>query len=228
MMKSMTAAVSSARVDVQEIAPGLWRWTALHPEWTPEVEAEDGWAQEVACVYYEAADAVVLIDPLVPPEDLERFWEAIDRDVARADRPVHVLLTLHWHARSASEVVERYAGTRVWAHEPARALVGERTPCTDVFRRGDTLPGGVVALDAHRAWEALFWIPAHRTLVVGDVLCGTGDGLRVRDEWLGTVDPAIVRAGLREQLDLPIERVLPGHGPPVLSGGRVAVDAALT
>jgi glyoxylase-like metal-dependent hydrolase (beta-lactamase superfamily II) len=214
-------------VDVQEIAPGLWRWTALHPEWTPEIETEDGWAQEVNCVYFETPDAVVVIDPLVPPEDPERFWQALDGDVSRAARPVHVLLTIHWHARSSRAIAERYPGTRVWAHEPARELVEERTVCTDFFRAGDTVPGGVVALDAHRAWEALFWIPDHRTLVAGDVLCGTGDGVRVRDEWLGSVDPAQIRTALRGELELPIERVLPAHGAPVLSGGRAALDVAL-
>jgi hypothetical protein len=214
-------------VDVQEIAPGLWRWTALHPEWTPEIEAEDGWAQEVSCVYCEAPDAVVLIDPLVPPEDPGRFWQALDGDVARAARPVHVLLTIHWHARSSREVAERYRGTRVWAHEPARELVEERTVCTDFFRAGDTLPGGLLALDAHRAFETLFWLPEQRTLVAGDVLTGTAGGVRLRDEWLGSVDPRRIRAALREELNLPIERVLPGHGAPVLSGGRAAVDAAL-
>src|SRR5205085_1253679 len=44
-----TGTLGSATVRVQEVAPGLWRWTALHPEWKPE----EGWDQEVGCVYYE-------------------------------------------------------------------------------------------------------------------------------------------------------------------------------
>ena len=52
---------------VRELAPGLWRWTALHPEWTPE-EAEDGegWEREVGCIYLETPGHIVLIDPLIP------------------------------------------------------------------------------------------------------------------------------------------------------------------
>jgi len=42
-------------VQVSEIAPGLWRWTAYHEELR----------QDVGCVYVEAPDAVCLVDPLV-------------------------------------------------------------------------------------------------------------------------------------------------------------------
>ncbi|MBD0329865.1 MAG: hypothetical protein ICV64_07160 [Thermoleophilia bacterium] len=212
---------------VEELAPGLWCWTALHPEWTPEIGRADGWDQEVSCVYYESPEAVILIDPLVPPEDEQRFWHALDRDLARAARPLHVLITILWHARSTPEIVARYPRTRVWVHEPAAEAIAHRTPYTDRFRAGDALPGPVLSFDAHRAWEVLFWLPEHRTLVAGDLLTGTGDGLRVRDEWLGHVHPRELRETLRAELDLPIERVLVAHGPPVLAGGRADVDAAL-
>ena len=75
-----------------EIAPGLWRWTGFHEEWK----------EDVGCVYFETEDGVVLIDPLVPPEDADRFWKALDRDVRRRDAPVHVLVTVFWHTRSAA------------------------------------------------------------------------------------------------------------------------------
>jgi len=64
-------------MDVLEIAPGLWRWTGYHEEWR----------QEVGSVHCETEDGVVLIDPLVPPEDTERFWRALDRDVERLQAP---------------------------------------------------------------------------------------------------------------------------------------------
>jgi hypothetical protein len=34
-------------VQVDELAPGLWRWTAEHPAWTPGEE----WEPDVACFY---------------------------------------------------------------------------------------------------------------------------------------------------------------------------------
>ena len=210
---------------VDEIAPGLWRWTGDHPEWTPE----EDWPREVGSVYYEEDGQVVLIDPLVPPDEAERFWAALDRDVERAGGPVHVLLTIFWHARSAREIADRYAGSRIWVHEPARELVAERGGSTDVFRAGETLPGGVVAVDAHRAFEVLFWIPAHRTLVAGDVLLGTTDGgLRLAEEWIAGRDPNEVRAALQADLgDLPVERVLVAHWEPVLTDARAALERAL-
>ena len=79
---------------VREVATGLWWWTALHPAWTPADGGPDGWEQEVGCVYYEAPGAVVLIDPLVPMEDRDRFYRALDRDVERAGLPVRVLVTV--------------------------------------------------------------------------------------------------------------------------------------
>ncbi len=69
-------------MDVEQIAEGLWRWTARHPEWRPDAD----WPPDVGCVYYEGPDAVVLVDPLVPQDDADRFWAALDRDVERAAR----------------------------------------------------------------------------------------------------------------------------------------------
>ena len=214
-------------MNVLEIAPGLWRWTALHPEWTPDEGGPDGWEQEVACVYYEAPDAVVLIDPLVPPEDADRFWRVLDADVEQAARPVAVLLTIFWHERSAKEVVDRY-GASLWAHEqPTRKLTAR---VTNPFQFGDRLPGGVEALDAHRAGEALFWLPTHRTLVAGDVLLGAeGNSVRVcPDSWL---DPELrgqaFRESLRYLLDFPVDRVLVSHGTPALHDGHHALARAL-
>src|SRR5262245_51456326 len=128
---------------VEEVAPGLWRWTGFHPEWR----------EDVGCVYVETPQALVVVDPPVPPEGSDRFWTALDRDVARHGRPVHVLITVYWHARSAREVVERY-GARLWAVSAARAAIARRAgEPTDVFRSGDDLPGGVEAFPSGRRSE---------------------------------------------------------------------------
>jgi glyoxylase-like metal-dependent hydrolase (beta-lactamase superfamily II) len=187
-------------VSVSELAPGLWRWTAPHPDWK---EGAD-WDQEVGCVYYEAPDATVLIDPLVPPER-ERFLEALDRDVERRGLPVTILLTCKWHERSAVELKERYGA-------------------------GDTPPAGVEAfLVLPEIEETLWWLPAQRALVAGDVLIGAPDGISVcPDSWLeDEASPAAIRAALQPLLDLPVERVLVSHGEPVLEDGLVALQRAL-
>lgn len=186
---------------VAEITTGLWTWTGLHPEWTPEEGGPDGWEQEVRCVYYEAPEAVVLVDPLVPPEDAARFYEALDRDVARAGAPVHLLTTTESHRRSCVELAERYA-----------AAV-------------DVVPPGVDV--AASAWgERIFWLTEHRTLVFGDVVLGRNGGLELPRAWLED-DYDEVAAALRPLLDLPVERVLVTHGEPVLAGAHEALARAL-
>lgn len=207
-------------MEVVEIAPGLWRWTGFHPEWK----------EDVGCVYYEAPDAVVLVDPLVPPEDPDRFWGALDRDVERLARPVHVLLTVYWHARSAREVVGRY-GARLWAPARGRAAIERRAgPVSDAFRTGDPLPGGIEAFATARGNEVVFWIPDHRALVCGDVVVGPEDGgLRLCPaSWLSEgVGHRELAASLHPLLDLPVERVLVSHGEPVLAGGHAALARLL-
>jgi hypothetical protein len=214
---------------VDELAPGLWRWTARHPEWRPEEDSLPGYEPVGASIAYRAAGGLVLVDPLL--EDGGAVWAQLDRLVEEAGRPPDVLVTILWHTRSAGAVTERYPGTRVWAHEPARDAVAERGPVTDIFRPGDDLPGGIHAIDAGRAWEVLFWLPEQAALVPGDVLLGLpeGGGLRLcPDEWLGVVDRAGLVEGLRARLlELPVERVLVSHGEPLLQGGRDALERAL-
>ena len=217
-------------MEVQELAPGLWRWTARHPEWTPDQGGPDGWPPDVGCVYYEAPDAVLLIDPLVPnePDERDRFWRALDRDVTRAEKPVAVFLTVVWHERSAEEVVDRYAGATLWARDLAVDRLSARVERT--FALDDPLPGRLVAIDADRRDEVIYWIAEHRAVVAGDALLGTEDG-GVRlcpDSWLPEdLSPADFRARLRPLLELPVERVLVSHGEPVLQGGRDALSRAL-
>lgn len=215
---------------MQQIAEGLWRWTALHPAWSPEDGGEGGWEAEVGCVYCEGPGAVVLIDPLVPaePEERERFWRALDRDVERLGLPVAVLLTVFWHARSAHELVERY-GAEVWAHEDAQGRF-ERLIVDRPFTEGHPLPGGVSAFAAARADEVVYWIPAHRALVPGDVLLGDDDGgLRLcPGSWLPEgVGQAELADALAPLLDLDVDRVLVSHGRPVLRDGRASLARAL-
>jgi glyoxylase-like metal-dependent hydrolase (beta-lactamase superfamily II) len=207
-------------MDVLEVAPGLWQWTGYHEEWK----------QDVGSVYYESPDGVVLIDPIVPPEDTERFWRALDRDVTAAGGTVHVLVTVFWHTRNTREVVERYAA-RVWAPARGKQAIARRAGAvTDAFGDGDPLPGGIVALRTVRAAEVVYWLPEHRALVPGDVLLGDGaGGIRLCPQsWLpqGRTQAQLAES-LRRLLELPAERVLLSHGQPVLSNARGALEAAL-
>jgi glyoxylase-like metal-dependent hydrolase (beta-lactamase superfamily II) len=212
-------------VDVQKIADGLWRWTALHPDWTPKAD----WDEEVASFYVESEGDVVLVDPLVPGEepDRERFLEALDHDVDRAGPPA-IVLTVFWHERSASELAERYEGTTVWSYAPTLDRV--EGDVTNPFTVDDRLPGGISAIEADRE-EIVLWIPSHHALAVGDVLLGDMEGgVRVApDDWFAEgTDPEAFRAAMRPLLELPIERILVGHGRPVLDDALAKLSAALS
>jgi hypothetical protein len=152
----------------------------------------------------------------VPDDEEERFWSALDRDVERAGRPVHVLLTVHWHERSVATVLERYHAT-LWRPE----------------EKGD-LPAGVHAeVIKGSDWvEAMFFLESHRALVVGDLLVGENGGIELPVAWFpsGEQDWARdeLKPMLRERLGaLPIDLVLVSHGEPVLSEGSTALERAL-
>jgi hypothetical protein len=202
-------------MEVQELRPGLWRWTADHPDWN---HAEH-WGPEVASVYAELPDAVVVIDPLVPVMEEARFWSALDRDVERLGRPVFVLLTVHWHERSVAAVLDRYRAV-LWRPEEKVEL-----------------PAGIEPIVVKGAdWsEAMFFLELYRALVVGDLLVGKGGGIEIElpVDWFPPAEQAWAREqlkpSLREQLSaLPIELVLVSHGEPVLSGGTQALERALS
>ena len=188
-----------------EVAPGLRRWTAWHEEWK----------EDVGCLAVETDDGLVLIDPLDPPRGLRR--------------PQHVLLTVHWHVRSAK-------ARHVWAHQRAIRLLANRgVEVSHPITAGDPLPGGIRAFETARPGEVVYWLPRQRALAVGDVLVGAGakphatdDPLRLCPErWLGRATHDDLRESLAPLLELPVVRVLVSHGKPVLRGGGRALAAVL-
>jgi glyoxylase-like metal-dependent hydrolase (beta-lactamase superfamily II) len=207
-------------MEVVRIADGLWHWTGYHQEWR----------QDVGCVYVEAPDAVCLVDPLVPPEDRDRFFSALDRDVARLGLPVHVFVTVFWHTRDAAVVAERY-GAAVWAPARARVAVERRAGlAVRSLRPADALPGGIAAHPTARSNEVVLYVPEQRALFAGDVILGADDGsLRLcPDSWLpGEVGQEALRASLLPLLELPVEHVLVSHGHSVLGTGGDALRRLL-
>jgi glyoxylase-like metal-dependent hydrolase (beta-lactamase superfamily II) len=192
-------------VPLAEVATGLRRWTAWHEEWQ----------EDVGCLAVETDDGLVLIDPLDPPPGLRR--------------PAHVLLTVHWHARSTD-------ARQVWAHKRGVRLLANRgVEVSHPFTAGDALPGGIRAFETARPGEVVYWLPRQRAVAVGDVLLGagakprdTGAALRLCPErWLGKATHDDLRESLAPLLELPVARVLVSHGKPVLRGGRGALVTPL-
>jgi len=82
-------------MNVEELRPGLWRWSVTRAD------------EVVWCIYYEAELTTVLIDPIVPDEP-ERFFRALDRDVERRGVPVTILCTSAESETAAGELAQRY------------------------------------------------------------------------------------------------------------------------
>jgi glyoxylase-like metal-dependent hydrolase (beta-lactamase superfamily II) len=199
-------------LDLREIAPGLWYWTAPHPSWGGATD----WPEDVGCVCCRTAATTVLIDPLLPKGEEAELGAFVDD----LNLPVTVLLTAPWHQRDAQLVAERY-GTTVWAHELAAPYLSFPT-------RSDALPQGVEAFapDGDEEGQVAFYLRAHQALVVAEFFMGTGEGLRVcPSPSIGDLEGFY--GSLRRLLDLPIERVLVAHGEPVLVDGRRRIAEAL-
>ncbi len=195
------------------IAPGIWRWTADHPGWTPGAARDSpaDWDRAVGCLLCEVERAAVFVDALVPVDE-PRFWRWADGRVATAERCL-ALTTIGFHRRSREVLVSRYGAA------------------TSRARRA--LPAGLEPIRLSGAGETMFWLAGERALIAGDRILGApGGGLRLcPDSWLGYLESGLTRDGLRELLrpllEHPIERVLVSHGEPVLSGGRDALAEAI-
>lgn len=203
-------------MEIQQIAPQLWWWTAPHPDWgPPDFEDGQGWERDVSCYALVEGDDFVLFDPLVPAGDEERFWAALDGDVEHHGPP-RILVTVFWHARSSKEIIERYEGAAVWAHEPAAGDVAKRVPVSHTFVDGDVLPGRVEAIGMHHMDEAAFWLPSHRALLLGDSVLGyEGRAGRCPASWLRKGESVEkLEASVRHSIERDPELLLLTHGGP--------------
>jgi glyoxylase-like metal-dependent hydrolase (beta-lactamase superfamily II) len=203
-------------MEIEQIAPHLWWWTAPHPDWgPPDFEAGQGWQRDVSCYALVEGDELVLFDPLVPAGDEKRFWAALDGDVEHHGPP-RILISVFWHARSAREILERYDGAELFAHERAAGDVAERVPVTRTFADGDLLPGAVEAIALHHMDEAAFWLPRHRAMVFGDSVLGyDGRAQPCPASWLREGESTeAVEASVLQALEREPELLLLTHGGP--------------
>ena len=213
-------------MDVEEIAPHLWHWSAPHPDWKPSNRGKDGlgWDQIVSSYALVGDDAFVLIDPQVPTDeaDAAHLWDALDRDVD-AHGPPAILISVHpYHARSAEDIAGRYGGSSTWAPTDAP----KSNDRTHAYATGDELPAGIRVFDVGMPGERALYLPSHKAIVFGDAVL---DGVRLLPQsWL---DRGITRQdvadALRPLLDEDLELVLLTHGGPVSDGAREQLEHAL-
>jgi glyoxylase-like metal-dependent hydrolase (beta-lactamase superfamily II) len=201
-----------------ELAPGLFYWTAHHEEW----------GKDVGSVALSGKDGVVLIDPLAPHgvREARRFWKALDAGVE--GRRLDVVVTLHYHRRSAASVTGRYDHATLWAPEGSVGRLG--VAVDRPFAPGDVLPAAIAAYATGRPDEVVLWLPEQRALVSGDVLLGgTRRAYRVCPSgWLPRgVTRHLVATTLEPLRQLPVALLVPTHGPPVLADARAVLATAI-
>jgi hypothetical protein len=195
---------------MNEILPGILHWTSLHPKIKIEVSS------------YYLAEERVLIDPLAPASGVEAFAD---------NAPAHVILTNRHHYRDSGAFAERY-GCTVWCAAPGMHEFshGEQVKS---FAFGDTLPGGLVALEIGGICpdETAILVPrGDGVLAVADGVVRMGEGPLgfVPDQYMGD-DPAAVKQKLREAyrgiLDRDFDHLLLAHGLPWIGGGKQALAA---
>lgn len=196
----------------REIAPGLFQWSAFHPD------------QRVVVSSYFVAPARVLIDPMVPDDGLAWF---------ETRAPEYVLITNRYHSRGSAAFAEAF-GCRVRCHRAGLEHVRERV-AAEPFEHGEILAGGIEALavPGEVPDETSLHVPAAGgALTIADILIREGEGPLgyAPDGWYGDdPEPAkarVVEAG-RALLGRDFRHLLLTHGEPLVDGGKEALRAFL-
>jgi hypothetical protein len=195
---------------VNEIAPGLWHWTARHEHIHSTVSS-----------YYLVASAV-LIDPMIPADGLAWFEDH--------GSPEHVLLTNRHHDRHSWRLRDAFGCTVHCVRNGVYELEG-RGP-VEPFDFGDELPGGVRVheVDAICPDETALYIPSHRALACADGVVRSSDSDQLRFVSDSLMDDPVqtkeeLRQAYRGLLDLDFDLLLLAHGTPVVQDGKAALSA---
>jgi glyoxylase-like metal-dependent hydrolase (beta-lactamase superfamily II) len=187
---------------MHELAPGIWHWTAPHPNIGVEVSS------------YWIPDLRLLLDPLAVPDEVEDVdW---------------ILLSCRHHVRDSLEAAERFDAT-VEAPRTGMHDYGDDTPIQP-YDFGNRLVGGAVT--AHQVGglspdETALHIPSVSALCIADGAIRYGEELHfVPDQYMDDPekDKADLKRGFGELADqLDFEVLLLAHGKPYPSGGRDAL-----
>ena len=199
---------------MQEILPGLYHWTSIHPHLLIEVSS------------YWIEGSGVVIDPLIPA-DLGLEWFG-DRPVP----PSAVLLSNRHHYRHSGAFAARFGCTihvnRAGLHEFTH---GE---ALEAFDPGDRLPGDVVACEVGGICldETALYLPSEGAMAFAD---GLVSGAPHTSRELGFVPDQLMDDPERTKQELlaafgrlldryAFEHLLLAHGGPVIGDGRMGLE----
>jgi hypothetical protein len=194
---------------MEEILPGVFDYVVHNADIEHDVHSS----------YVSATDLPCLIDPMKPETDVAWF---------AGREPKHVYMTNRLHDRGIPWFVKTF-GCRVWCHESGLHEFENMDLDVTGFKHGDTLPGGVEALEVGVLCpeETAFLIPVEKgVLAIGDAFINY-DGLGfVPDNLIGE-NPEDVKRGmvenLRSHLGRDFDAIVMAHGAPIVSGGKKAL-----
>jgi glyoxylase-like metal-dependent hydrolase (beta-lactamase superfamily II) len=191
---------------VDQIASGIWHWTAMHPKIGMEVSS------------YFLAGPNALLDPLEPPGD-DRLDEL--------GPPTEILLTNRHHLRDSVKLAERF-GSAIRAPEVGMHEFSDDEP-VQPYAFGDSLAGGEIT--AHEVGgicpdEAALHIPSLNALAVADGVIHYGELRFVPDGYMD--EPEQTKRNLKQAYarladELDFDHLLLAHGNPVVGDGREAL-----
>lgn len=171
-------------------------------------------------------DASTAEDPVVVVEPLDAA--GLDDRLAELGTVAGVVVLSEYHRRDGAAVARRH-GVPVYVPGPVEGSAGPVDAPVRTFE-GELGATGfrALALCGDSFWgEAVLYRPADGTLVTAEALV-TAPDMRRPGERLAVIPyvrPFPPRAALS---DLDVERVLVGHGPPVLADADEALSAALS
>ena len=163
----------------------------------------------------------VLLDPLPPPDGVERLEQL---------GPVReILLTNRHHWRGCDELAERF-GVRVRAPRAGMHEFEDDDP-VDPYDPGDELAEGAIVVHEVGSIcpdESALHVPSLEALAVADGVISY-DGLRFVPDHLMD-EPEETKRGLRDAYgglaaELEFDHLLTAHGDPVVGGARDALRA---
>jgi glyoxylase-like metal-dependent hydrolase (beta-lactamase superfamily II) len=187
---------------MNELAPGIFHWTAPHPNIGVDVSS------------YWIPQLKLLLDPLAVPDEV--------------DEVDCILLSCRHHVRDSIEASERFGAT-IQAPRPGMHDFDDDSPI-QAYNFGDSLVGGEVT--AHEvgglsADETALYIPSVNALAIADGAIRYGDELHfVPDQYMDDPekDKADLKRGFAELADqLDFDTLLLAHGTPYPTGGRDAL-----
>jgi hypothetical protein len=204
----------TSKVEIRDVATGLWIWRAEHHHWKPG----DDWQPIVTSTFVESGGERLVIDPLVPKTAATELWKRLDNRP-----PTMAAVLIPDHVRDIDEFVSRYKvrpfGPRLfWPDDVPKNKL-------EIIEPDRVLPGGFVALyDGRGRLETPLWLPEQRVIVFGDALTERAGELRV---WGSPWHQKRASPALRELLKLPFEQVIISHSDDEPVHSRAAYERAM-